>query len=170
VTSMYVTHDQVEAMTLGQRIMVMNAGRAEQIGTPREIYDRPQTTFVAGFIGSPPMNLIAGRLNADGTQLRCDGGAIRLPAPVRALAERELLLGVRPEQLRAGGGQMQVGVEMAEALGADHLVHCSLGEQALVLRTAEDVAPAAGDSITLGFDAGAVHWFDPATTRRIDVG
>ena len=170
VTSLYVTHDQVEAMTLGQRIIVMNAGRAEQIGTPREIYDRPQTTFVAGFIGSPPMNLIAGRLSADGTALQAAGGAVRLPAPVAALAGREVLLGVRPEQLRAGDGQMTVSVEMAEALGADHLVHCSLGDQLLVLRTAEDVAPAAGDSITLGFDAGALHWFDPATTRRIDLG
>ncbi|MBS1163274.1 MAG: transporter family protein [Burkholderiaceae bacterium] len=161
VTSLYVTHDQVEAMTLGQRIIVMNAGRAEQIGTPREIYDRPQTTFVAGFIGSPPMNLIAGRLSADGAELQAEGEAVRLPAPVAS---------VRPEQLRAGGGQLRVGVEMAEALGADHLVHCSLGTQPLVLRTAEDLAPAAGGSITLGFDAGAVHWFDPATTRRIDVG
>ena len=170
VTSLYVTHDQVEAMTLGQRIIVMNAGRAEQIGTPREIYDRPQTTFVAGFIGSPPMNLIAGRLSADGAELQAEGEAVRLPAPVASLAGREVLLGVRPEQLRAGGGQLRVGVEMAEALGADHLVHCSLGTQPLVLRTAEDLAPAAGGSITLGFDAGAVHWFDPATTRRIEVG
>jgi sn-glycerol 3-phosphate transport system ATP-binding protein len=170
VTSLYVTHDQVEAMTLGQRIIVMNAGRAEQIGTPREIYDRPQTTFVAGFIGSPPMNLIAGRLGGDGSALQAEGARIELPAPVSSLAGRELLFGVRPEQLRAGGGQMRVSVEMAEALGADHLVHCTFGGQALVLRTADDVAPAAGDSLTLGFDAGAVHWFDPATTRRIDVG
>ena len=170
VTSLYVTHDQVEAMTLGQRIIVMNAGRAEQIGTPREIYDRPQTTFVAGFIGSPPMNLIAGRLSGDGAELQTEAGPVRLPAPVASLAGRDLLLGVRPEQLRAGGGQVRVTVEMAEALGADHLVHCSLGTQPLVLRTAEDLAPAAGGSITLGFDAGAVHWFDPATTRRIEVG
>ncbi len=169
VTSLYVTHDQVEAMTLGQRIVVMNAGRAEQIGTPREIYDRPQTTFVGGFIGSPPMNLIAGRLSGDGTELKAEGGSIRLPAPSASLAGRELMLGVRPEQLRAGGGQMQVTVEMAEALGADHLVHCTLGTQMLVVRTADEVAPAAGDSLTLGFDTGAVHWFDPETTRRIDV-
>jgi len=148
----------------------MNAGRAEQIGTPREIYDRPQTTFVASFIGSPPMNLIAGRLNGDGSELRAEGGVVRLPTPVASLAGRELLLGVRPEQLRAGGGQFQVTVEMAEALGADHLVHCTLGTQSLVVRTADDVAPVAGDSLTLDFDAGAVHWFDPATTRRIDVG
>jgi len=170
VTSLYVTHDQVEAMTLGQRILVMNAGRAEQIGAPREIYDRPQTTFVAAFIGSPPMNLIAGRVSDDGAELKTEGGAVRLPAPVSSLAGRELTLGVRPEQLRAGGGQMQVTVEMAEALGADHLVHCTLGGQALVVRTAQDLAPAAGDSLPLSFDAEAVHWFDPATTRRIDAG
>jgi sn-glycerol 3-phosphate transport system ATP-binding protein len=169
VTSLYVTHDQVEAMTLGQRIVVMNAGRAEQIGTPREIYGRPQTTFVAGFIGSPPMNLIAGRVSDDGAELKTEGGAVRLPAPTSSLAGRELMLGVRPEQLRAGGSQMTVSVEMAEALGADHLVHCTLGTQTLVLRTADDLAPAAGDSLALSFDAEAVHWFDPATTRRIDV-
>ncbi len=170
VTSLYVTHDQVEAMTLGQRIVVMNAGRAEQIGTPRDIYGRPQTTFVAGFIGSPPMNLIAGRVSDDGAELKTEGGAVRLPAPISSLAGRELMLGVRPERLRAGGGQMRVTVEMAEALGADHLVHCTLGTQALVLRTADDLAPAVGDSIALSFDAEAVHWFDPATTRRIDAG
>jgi sn-glycerol 3-phosphate transport system ATP-binding protein len=169
VTSLYVTHDQVEAMTLGQRIVVMNAGRAEQIGTPREIYGRPQTTFVAGFIGSPPMNLIAGRVSDDGAELKTEGGAVRLPAPISSLAGRELMLGVRPEQLRAGGSQMTVSVEMAEALGADHLVHCTLGTQTLVLRTADDLAPTAGDSLALSFDAEAVHWFDPATTRRIDV-
>ncbi len=169
VTSLYVTHDQVEAMTLGQRILVMNAGRAEQIGTPRRIYDDPETTFVAGFIGSPPMNLIAGRLTADGNELQTAGGSIRLPKPATSLAGREVVLGVRPEQLRAGGNQMQVGVEMAEALGADHLIHCMLDSQSLVLRSADAVTPGAGERISLGFDAGAVHWFDPSTTRRIDV-
>ncbi len=170
VTSLYVTHDQVEAMTLGQRILVMNAGRAEQIGTPRQIYDQPETTFVAGFIGSPPMNLIAGRLNAGGSELQTAVGAIRLPVPFASLANRELLLGVRPEALRLNGGQFQASVEMAEALGADHLIHCALDSQSLVLRTAADRTPAVGETISLGFDADAVHWFDPATTRHIDVG
>ena len=117
-----------------------------------------------------PLRQQVGRGLVAGLPGRAEGEAVRLPVPVASLAGREVLLGVRPEQLRAGGGQLRVGVEMAEALGADHLVHCSLGTQPLVLRTAEDLAPAAGGSITLGFDAGAVHWFDPATTRRIEVG
>ncbi len=169
VTSLYVTHDQVEAMTLGQRILVMNAGRAEQIGTPKEIYNQPATTFVASFIGSPPMNLLAGRIDGNSSEFTTAAGSIRLPAPMAALSGRDLLLGVRPEQLRPAGTQFEATVEMAEALGADHLLHCSLGKQALVVRTNEEDLPEPGEKIRLGFDAGAAHWFDPATTKCIAV-
>ncbi|MBP6777567.1 MAG: sn-glycerol-3-phosphate ABC transporter ATP-binding protein UgpC, partial [Piscinibacter sp.] len=93
VTSLFVTHDQVEAMTLAQRMMVMNAGRMEQFATPEEVYARPATTFVAGFIGSPPMNLLAGR--ADGS--RFEVGGATLPLPVPAPRSGELILGLRPE-------------------------------------------------------------------------
>src|SRR5215468_11004917 len=107
VTSLYVTHDQVEAMTLGQRIIVMNAGRAEQIGTPAEIYARPATTFVAGFIGSPPMNLLQATLDTVGNAVVIDGVAVTLPQPVPALAGRDVIFGVRPENLQLGepGGE-----------------------------------------------------------------
>src|SRR5882757_6485100 len=93
VTSLFVTHDQVEAMTLAQRMIVMNAGRMEQIGTPDEVYHRPATTFVAGFIGSPPMNLITG--HADGSRFTADGQSLALPSA--APRAGELILGVRPE-------------------------------------------------------------------------
>jgi sn-glycerol 3-phosphate transport system ATP-binding protein len=166
VTSLYVTHDQVEAMTLGSRIIVMNAGSAEQIGTPAEIYRTPATTFVAGFIGSPPMNLIAGRVSADGNHFETTGGAIDLPAPIPALADRELQLGLRPESLRPGGTEFTATVEMVESLGADHLLHCAFGAQALVVRTAEDVVLAPGARVRFGFDAASMHWFDPQTTQR----
>jgi sn-glycerol 3-phosphate transport system ATP-binding protein len=166
VTSLYVTHDQVEAMTLGSRIIVMNAGRTEQIGTPAEIYRTPATTFVAGFIGSPPMNLIAGRVSPDARRFATTGGPIDLPVSVPTLANRELLLGLRPESLRPGGVQLNATVEMVESLGADHLVHCALGEQALVVRTAEDVRLAPGSSVQVGFEAASMHWFDPQTTQR----
>jgi sn-glycerol 3-phosphate transport system ATP-binding protein len=167
VTSLYVTHDQVEAMTLGQRIIVMNAGRAEQIGTPEQIYARPASTFVASFMGSPPMNLVNGVPSADGTRFEAQGHTITLPATMDAGGSMPRVLGVRPEKLRLGGSQMQAEVEMVESLGADHLIHCRLGEQALVLRTAESALPKAGDSVGLGFHADAMHWFDAKTTQRL---
>ena len=108
-TSLYVTHDQVEAMTLAQRMIVMNAGRAEQIGAPLEVYARPATTFVAGFIGSPPMNLIPAQRNG-----------------------RDILLGVRPEHLEPcspGEAMMTVDVDLVEPLGSDTLVYGRIGEQ-----------------------------------------
>ncbi len=167
-TSLYVTHDQVEAMTLGQRLIVMNSGRAEQIGTPAEVYGRPASMFVAGFIGSPPMNLLQGRVSADGTQFDCSPGvAVALPAPHRELAGRECVLGVRPEHLFAGRPGLALVVEMVEVLGADLLVHGRLGQQSLVLRAPAAMPVAVGARITAGFDLAALHWFDPQTTLRL---
>ena len=167
VTSLYVTHDQVEAMTLGSRIIVMNSGRAEQIGTPAEVYHQPATLFVAGFIGSPPMNLLSGTVSADGSALSADGLAVRLPVPVPALAGRQVVLGLRPEQLQLGGDALQVDVEMVESLGADHLIHARAGRCDLVVRAGDAPMPAAGARIGLGFAIGAVHWFDPVSAQRI---
>jgi sn-glycerol 3-phosphate transport system ATP-binding protein len=168
-TSLYVTHDQVEAMTLGQRIIVMNAGRAEQIGTPAEVYGKPATTFVAGFIGSPPMNLLHGRLSGDGGRFELpDSTAIDLPQQASALANRACILGVRAEHLQLGRPGMPLQVEMVEALGADVLVHGDAGGRAVVIRAPAGTDVAAGETVTAGFDAGAQHWFDPHTTRRID--
>ena len=167
VTSLYVTHDQVEAMTLGSRIIVMNGGRAEQIGTPAEVYHQPATLFVAGFIGSPPMNLLSGTVSADGSALSADGLAVQLPVPVPALAGRQVVLGLRPEQLQLGGDALQVDVEMVESLGADHLIHARAGRCDLVVRAGDAPMPAAGARIGLGFATGAVHWFDPVSAQRI---
>ena len=167
VTSLYVTHDQVEAMTLGSRIIVMNSGRAEQIGTPAEVYHQPATLFVAGFIGSPPMNLLPGTVSADGSALSADGLAVQLPVPVPALAGRQVVLGLRPEQLQLGGDALQVDVEMVESLGADHLIHARAGRCDLVVRVGDAPMPAAGARIGLGFATGAVHWFDPVSAQRI---
>ncbi len=167
VTSLYVTHDQVEAMTLGSRIIVMNSGRAEQIGTPAEVYHQPATLFVAGFIGSPPMNLLPGTVSADGSALSADGLAVQLPVPVPALAGRQVVLGLRPEQLQLGGDALQVDVEMVESLGADHLIHARAGRCDLVVRAGDAPMPAAGARIGLGFATGAVHWFDPVSAQRI---
>ena len=151
ITSLFVTHDQIEAMTLAQRMMVMNAGRMEQFGTPEEVYHRPATTFVASFIGSPPMNLLK---NATG-------------------AKAGHILGIRPEHLEidkiGGTGGWQAVVESVEMLGAERLLYCRLGDEPLVVRTEEaTAAPALGQTIGLLPRDDRVHHFDAATGMRID--
>jgi sn-glycerol 3-phosphate transport system ATP-binding protein len=164
-TSLYVTHDQVEAMTLGQRMIVMNGGRAEQIGTPAEVYSTPATTFVASFIGSPPMNLLRGQ--ADGTAFSYGEGLTAAVNPPQGRTG-ECILGVRPEHLILGQPGLTLQVEMVEALGADLLVHALAGSQMIVIRTPTGHAVKAGDLTTAGFAPGTAHWFDAVTTRRID--
>jgi len=168
-TSLYVTHDQVEAMTLAQRMIVMNAGRAEQVGTPDAVYSRPATTFVAGFIGSPPMNLLEGRVAADGRSFAtADGTTIVLPDAVSRFAGRALILGLRPEHLQFGGSCFPLQVETVEVLGAEHLVHGKVAGTMLIVRAGPDESPAPGSTAMIGFRPGVSHWFDPATQQRID--
>ena len=145
-----MTHDQVEAMTLAQRMMVMNAGRMEQFGTPEEVYNRPATTFVASFMGSPPMNLLKHGPNAD------------LKGPVDAI------LGIRPEHLKITATGWPVLVETIEMLGAERLVYGRLGNEQLIVRTDEsDACPALGATIHVTPRHERLHWFDAATTQRI---
>jgi sn-glycerol 3-phosphate transport system ATP-binding protein len=170
VTSLFVTHDQVEAMTLAQRMMVMNGGRIEQIGSPEDVYLRPATTFVAGFIGSPPMNLLDGR--AEGRTLHIDGATLALPLPApRAGALR---LGVRPEHLApatngADGTAWPLRVDTVEMLGAERLVHGQLGGCALTLRIDATLpAPPPGATVPVQAPPQHLHWFDAAGGQRID--
>ena len=168
-TSLYVTHDQVEAMTLAQRMIVMNAGRAEQVGTPDDVYSRPATTFVASFIGSPPMNLFEGRLDGDGGAFTArDGVKIALPVVHRTLAGRELILGIRPEHLTLGDGELQMQVETVEMLGAEHLIHGVVAGHEVIVRTGPHDNPAPGTVLSLDFKPGAVHWFDAGTGLRVE--
>ena len=168
-TSLYVTHDQVEAMTLAQRMIVMNAGRAEQIGTPDDVYSRPATTFVASFIGSPPMNLFEGRLDGDGAAFTArDGVKIALPVVLRTLAGRELILGIRPEHLTLGDGELHMQVETVEMLGAEHLIHGVVAGHEVIVRTGPHDNPAPGTVLRLDFKPGAVHWFDAGTGLRVE--
>ena len=166
-TSLYVTHDQVEAMTLAQRMIVMNAGRAEQIGTPDDVYSRPATTFVASFIGSPPMNLFKGRLASDGNTFEALETRIALPENAMSLAGRELILGIRPEHMKLGGNNLSMEVETVEMLGAEHLIHGTVAGHDTIVRTGPHDNPAPGSILQLGLKAGSAHWFDPATTQRI---
>jgi sn-glycerol 3-phosphate transport system ATP-binding protein len=164
VTSLFVTHDQVEAMTLAQRMIVMNAGRMEQIGTPDEVYHRPATTFVAGFIGSPPMNLLKGE--ADGTRFATGGVTLTLPAP--APRKGALLLGVRPEHADPASAGWDLKVDVLEMLGAERLVYCRLGDAAFTVRLdATLTPPVAGQMLTVAVEPQHLHWFDPGTQQRV---
>jgi sn-glycerol 3-phosphate transport system ATP-binding protein len=164
VTSLFVTHDQVEAMTLAQRMIVMNAGRMEQIGTPEEVYLRPATTFVAGFIGSPPMNLLPG--NGDGRTFHAEG--IDLPLPAAAPRHGPLLLGVRPEHADAQAQGWPMKVDVVEMLGAERLVYGQLGNAPFTLRMDATLpAPVAGSTLYLDVSADHLHWFDPQTQARV---
>jgi sn-glycerol 3-phosphate transport system ATP-binding protein len=148
ITSLFVTHDQVEAMTLAQRMIVMNGGKMEQFGTPEQVYSQPATTFVASFMGSPPMNLLK---NAPG-------------------GKQGQILGIRPEHVDLvsqdeNGWSLQV--ETVELLGAERLVHCRLGEESLIIRTHEDQpAPAVGSTIRARPRNERLHWFDAASGLR----
>ncbi|HVZ42426.1 MAG TPA: sn-glycerol-3-phosphate ABC transporter ATP-binding protein UgpC [Ramlibacter sp.] len=146
ITSLFVTHDQVEAMTLAQRMLVMNAGRMEQFGTPEEVYREPATTFVASFIGSPPMNLLKG---APGTK----------PGTVT---------GIRPEHLDIGEHGWEVRVETVELLGAERLIYGRLGDEHIIVRTEEgQPAPANDSMIRVRPREGRLHQFDATTGRRV---
>ena len=147
ITSLFVTHDQVEAMTLAQRMIVMNGGHMEQFGTPEEVYNRPASTFVASFIGSPPMNLLRQAPNTP------DGR----------------ILGIRPEHLDLSpDGGWPLTVETVELLGAERLVHARLGEETLTLRLDESLsAPQPGCTFNATPRADRLHWFDAQTQKRI---
>ncbi|WP_207459723.1 sn-glycerol-3-phosphate import ATP-binding protein UgpC [Azospirillum sp. SYSU D00513] len=170
VTSLYVTHDQVEAMTLADRILVMNQGVAEQIGAPLEIYSRPASLFVAGFIGSPPMNILDARIADDGRGLLLGGGGrIALPGPLAAEAGQPVKLGIRPEHLKptAGPGGLSLTVELSEALGAETVLYGRLdGGQPAQLRMAGMPAHRPGDVLPVTADPSDLHLFDPRTGRR----
>ena len=179
VTSLFVTHDQVEAMTLAQRMIVMNAGRMEQIGTPEQVYGQPASAFVASFIGSPPMNLLTGQVDG----LHFNTSSARLPLPAAAPRSGALVLGVRPEhtELRADGAWPMV-VETLEMLGAERLVHGRLGEAAAPTGRPVGVAdsalftvridatltpPVVGQTVRLSPAPGRLHWFDASSGLRV---
>jgi sn-glycerol 3-phosphate transport system ATP-binding protein len=171
-TSVYVTHDQVEAMTLGDRLIVMNAGRAEQIGTPLEVYNHPATVFVAGFIGSPAMNMLDAQLAGDGRTLALNGGLqLNLGAASPNGSSRTVVLGIRPEHLAlapAGMPGIPLMVDFVEALGADTLVHGMLdGAAELTVRLPGSVRVAAGETLPLSVPAERLHLFDKATGARV---
>ncbi|SAL49364.1 glycerol-3-phosphate transporter ATP-binding subunit [Caballeronia sordidicola] len=174
-TSLYVTHDQIEAMTLAQRVIVMNRGYAEQIGPPTEVYERPATVFVASFIGSPAMNLIDGRVSDDGSTFDVAGNGPRLPiAGMRTLTQdlkgREWTLGIRPEHMLPDqtGAHATLTVDSCELLGADNLAHGRWGAYDVAVRLPHEHRPARGEALEVALPAQRLHIFDPQTGRRVN--
>jgi multiple sugar transport system ATP-binding protein len=165
VTTVYVTHDQSEAMTLGHRVAVMDEGRLQQLGPPRELYDRPANTFVAGFIGSPSMNLC--RLPVENGSVSLGGTRVQVGANGRG----ELVLGFRPESLELASEGLPAEVEVVEEIGADAYVFCVAqlpgGETKLVARTNTRGAPERGARVVLRPKADEAHIFDPVTGERL---
>ncbi len=180
-TSIYVTHDQVEAMTLGDRLMVMNAGRVEQFGTPIDIYQRPASIFVAGFIGSPSMNILPATINSAGNAAMLDDGVkIALSTSQKAYAGKAVMVGVRPEHIgkvvtgkqaagKQAGNSLEITVDVVEQLGADTLLHGVLGEGKTVItsRLSGIVNYPRGTKIKLAFNSDNIHVFDAESGTRI---
>lgn len=174
-TSLYVTHDQVEAMTLAQRMVVMNKGVAEQIGTPAEVFEKPASIFVASFIGSPPMNLLPCVVTADRQVVDDKGMALQLAAEQvpAALANRTLYIGIRPEHMQLHAPGIPLQVEMVEILGSEQLIHGRHADTAFVVRCPVELTRTypieVGETIQVGVDrTERIHWFDRDTGQRID--
>jgi multiple sugar transport system ATP-binding protein len=167
-TSVYVTHDQIEAMTMADRIVVMNAGRVEQIGSPLELYDNPVNRFVAGFIGSPAMNFLTGRMARNGAGLAVAvGGGVHLPMPMRAeIPEgREVVVGVRPEHFAVADDGVPAEVVVVEPTGADTQIFCKLAgvDVSAVVRERHDFRPGAA----VRLKPQLTFLFDPASGNRL---
>lgn len=193
-TMIYVTHDQVEAMTLGDRIVVMNKGHVQQIDTPMNLYDHPRNRFVAGFIGSPAMNFVDGTITAgDPLQFVAEGNAFSFPVPaalaerVQGLEGRPLTLGIRPEDVSVAidtGPTIFLGestivhppitapahLDLVEALGNEVFVYATIGAYSITARIAPQPLPPLGKPITLAFDLAKAHFFDRETGNRVGKG
>jgi multiple sugar transport system ATP-binding protein len=178
-TSVYVTHDQVEAMTLADRVVVMNAGRIEQVGPPNELYHRPRTRFVAGFIGSPAMNFLPCRLLERGSELAVDlGGTLALPVPAsraaayRVHAGRQLVFGLRPEHLTErrsymAGSEFTLPIDVVEPMGTETMVHLEMAGEHVCARCSPDTAASPGQPMVFMAQMDHMHLIDPVTDEVI---
>jgi len=193
-TMIYVTHDQVEAMTLGDRIVVMNNGHVQQIDTPMNLYDHPRNHFVAGFIGSPAMNFVDGGVIAgDLLHFVAEGSAFTFAVPpslaerIAGLENRPLTLGIRPEDVSVAmesGPTIFAGestivhppttaparLDLVEALGNEVFIYASIGPYTITARIAPQPLPSLGDPITLAFDLAKAHFFDRESGDRVGKG
>ena len=178
-TTVYVTHDQIEAMTLGDKVAVMKDGIIQQFGTPKQIYNDPANLFVASFIGSPPMNFIPVRLQRqdDGLRAVLESGQSRCELPLAlseaGLEDRELILGIRPEQIVLASNELthlptlRAEVQVVEPTGPDTLVFVNINNTKVCCRLTPDSAPDSGQNLTLQFDSSKVLLFDANTGERL---
>jgi len=176
-TMIYVTHDQVEAMTLGQRVVVMDKGIIQQIDTPMQIYNNPLNLFVAGFLGNPPMNLFRGRLQErSGIVVEGEGASLPLPQSARSLLrthrDREVVAGIRPEDFyreRTAATDIAIDgtVELVESVGSESFLHVRHGSRALIARIKPNGQPSIGTLVKLYAPANKILYFDGASSARI---
>jgi len=176
-TTIYVTHDQIEAMTMGHRIAIMKDGDLQQVGTPLEVYEKPQNVFVATFIGTPPMNFFSAALTDGGHKLAASGFELPMPDAWKKAAgngRRELLVGIRPENLLdAGSGgrgptaPLRVEVEVVEPLGHEVLVHGRIGDDMVVAKADPHRTPEVGKPLDLVLELDRLHLFDAETELRL---
>ena len=177
-TTVYVTHDQVEAMTMGDRMAVMSKGELQQVGTPLEVYEQPANLFVASFIGTPPMNFVPATLTDGGATVTASGFKMPVPEPFRAAAAgregAKAVLGIRPENVREasrdGGGEtvrVTAKAELVELLGHEVIVQGRVGDELIVAKVDPHRSPQIGSTIDLVIEAGAAHLFDAATEKRL---
>ncbi len=167
-TSVYVTHDQVEAMTMGHRITVMREGKIQQLGTPREVYETPANAFVAQFIGTPPMNLVPATVANDRLQM----ASFSLPVAAKFRGHvsegQRVLAGIRPEHIHhASNGPINAIVDVVEPVGHETIVYASSGDARLVAIFEPAVTPRAGETIAMSVDVDGMHLFDAATEKSV---
>ena len=177
-TSVYVTHDQVEAMTMGHRIAVMKEGKLQQVGTPLEVYEKPQNLFVAQFIGTPPMNFFGAVIREDGALLAATKFTLAVPGSLRSLTRgksgQRVVVGIRPENIREIGKEARgetarliVDVDMVEPLGHEAIVYGRIGDEILVAKLDPHQVPRIGDHVEVVLELDAIHLFDAETERRL---
>jgi multiple sugar transport system ATP-binding protein len=170
-TAIYVTHDQVEAMTLGDRVVVMKDGRVQQIGAPLELYGQPANKFVAGFIGSPAMNFVDVTLSGDARWAEAQGLRIRVPERLGAHAGRRVTLGVRPEAVRIANGlddySFATEVDVVEPLGNEILLNFRAGGVPMVARVDPGTRVGAHDNVRFALDPTRLHFFDPQSEAAL---
>ena len=178
-TTIYVTHDQVEAMTMGQRVAVLKDGDLKQVGTPMELYDRPANVFVASFIGTPPMNFVAATITEGGARLATAKFDLPVPASLRPLTDKhdglKVVVGIRPENILEAGTEtrgetaaIQAEVEIAEPLGNEVIVHARIGDALFVAKLEPHRVPKLGETVHLVVELDALHLFDAETERRLE--
>ncbi len=172
-TSVFVTHDQIEAMTMADRLIVMNNGAIEQIGASKEVYDRPASTFVAGFIGAPAMNFLSGRMGADGRSVELSDG-ISLDVMADALGAyrgKPVIVGIRPEHIHIGpqhdGIHLTAHLDLVEELGAGQLVYTSIGDSHLIISVPTDAEWEPSEQVTLAILPHRIHLFDSQSGARL---